>query len=74
MLYQSGDIILNMNQNNEDKNNDEDNHCKLSVQEKKHDNEKKKVNGENLSNYPTDTDYPPKGKDDEQIMQRADSV
>ena len=46
-MYQSGDIILNMNKNNKDKNNDEDNDCKLSVQEKKQADEKKKAKEEN---------------------------
>ena len=66
-MYQSGDIILNMNQNNQD-NNDEDNNCKPSVQEKKQADEKK-ADKEDQSDYLMDVDKPPKKK-----RQRVDHV
>ena len=66
-MYQPGDIVLNINQNNKDNNNDEDNDRKPSVQEKKEAGEKKKADEEDMTDYPIDSEKPPKKK-----RQRAD--
>ena len=56
-----------MSKSIKDKNNDEDNDCKVSVQEKKQADEKKKAKEENQSNYHSDMDNPPKKKRNRKI-------